>query len=212
MRLTKLEHACVRLEKDGATLVIDPSAWSMPRALDGASAVLVTHEHFDHLDADGLRAALTADAGLQLCTNSSVASQFAGFSPDQVRVVDDGDAISVAGFDVHAYGHLHAMLHRDIPVIENTGFLIDGAVFHPGDSFTVPRDPVQTLLLPASGPWLKTGEMIDYAREVAPQRGYVIHEALFGETGLAVLDMFLPLCGKDEDAFTRVDVGAVIEL
>ena len=50
MRLTKLEHACVRLEKDGATLVIDPAAWSMPRALEGASAVLVTHEHFDHFD------------------------------------------------------------------------------------------------------------------------------------------------------------------
>ena len=69
MRLTKLEHACVRLEKDGATLVIDPAAWSMPRALEGASAVLVTHEHFDHFDADGLRAALTADPGLQLWTN-----------------------------------------------------------------------------------------------------------------------------------------------
>jgi L-ascorbate metabolism protein UlaG (beta-lactamase superfamily) len=211
MRLTKLEHACVRLEKDGVVLVIDPAAWSMPRALEGASAVLVTHEHFDHFDADGLRAALTADPGLQLWTNAEVASQFAGFSKDQVHVADDGDAFSVAGFDVHAYGHLHAVLHRDIPVIENTGFLIDGNVFHPGDSFTVPQDPVQTLLLPASGPWLKTGEMIDYAREVGPQRGYVIHEALFGDTGLMVLDNFLPMCGKD-DTFRRVDVGAVIDL
>ena len=66
MRLTKLEHACARLEKEGVVLVINPAAWSMPRALEGASAVLVTHEHFDHFDADGLRAALTADAGLQL--------------------------------------------------------------------------------------------------------------------------------------------------
>jgi L-ascorbate metabolism protein UlaG (beta-lactamase superfamily) len=212
MRLTKLEHACVRLEKDGVVLVIDPAAWSMPRALDGASAVLVTHEHFDHFDPDGLRAALTVDAGLQLWTNSSVASQFAGFSQDQVHLVDDGDAFSVAGFDVHAYGHLHAVLHRDIPVIENTGFLVDGMVFHPGDSFTVPQDPVQTLLLPASAPWLKTAEMIDYARAVGPERGYVIHEGLFNEIGLAVLDNFLPMCGKDDTAFSRVDVGTVIDL
>ena len=61
MRLTKLEHACVRLEKDGVILVIDPAAWSMPRALEGASAVLVTHEHFDHFDAR--RAARRADRG-----------------------------------------------------------------------------------------------------------------------------------------------------
>jgi L-ascorbate metabolism protein UlaG (beta-lactamase superfamily) len=175
MRLTKLEHACVRLEKDGVTLAIDPSVWSMPEALVGVSAVLVTHEHFDHLDADGLRAALDADPGLQLWTNQAVASQFAGFSRDQVHVVDHGDAFS-------------------------------------GDSFTVPEDPVQTLLLPASGPWLKTGEMIDYAREVSPQRGYVIHEALFGDTGLTVLESFLPLCGKNEDDFSRIDVGATIEV
>ena len=188
MRLTKLEHACVRVEKDGVTLVIDPAAWSLPRALEGASAILVTHEHFDHFD------------------------EFAGFGKDQVHLVDEGDTFTAAGFDVHAYGHLHAIIHRDIPVIENTGFMIDGSLFHPGDSFTVPQDPVQTLLLPASGPWLKTGEMIDYAREVAPERGYVIHEALFGDVGLMVLDNFLPMCGKDEDAFRRVDVGTTVEI
>src|ERR1700749_3088254 len=98
MRLTKLEHACVRLEKDGVILAIDPSVWSMPEALVGASAVLVTHEHFDHL---------------------------AGVGGDQVHIVDHGGPFSVAGFDVHAYGHLHAQLHRDIPIVENTGFLID---------------------------------------------------------------------------------------
>ena len=88
----------------------------------GPVRVLVTHEHFDHFDSAGLRAALTADPGLQLWTNESVASEFAGFSKDQVHVVDDGDTFTAAGFDVHAYGHLHATLHRDIPVIENTGF------------------------------------------------------------------------------------------
>ena len=46
MRLTKLGHACVRLDKDGAALVIDPGVWSQAaEALSGASAVLVTHEH-----------------------------------------------------------------------------------------------------------------------------------------------------------------------
>ena len=80
MRLTKLGHSCVRLDKDGATLVIDPGGWSDPAAaLDGAAAVLVTHEHPDHLDADAVRAALSSDPGVTLWANQSICAQFAEF-------------------------------------------------------------------------------------------------------------------------------------
>lgn len=44
MRLTKFGHATVRLEKPGQTRVIDPGTRSAPSILDGADAVLVTHE------------------------------------------------------------------------------------------------------------------------------------------------------------------------
>ena len=170
MRLTKLGHACVRLEKDGAALVIDPGVWSgADAALSGAGAVLITHEHPDHLDSDAVRAALSGDPGLELWTNGSVAGQFADFG-GRVHAVSHGDTFTAAGFDVHVYGRDHAQVHRDVPIVANTGFAVDGAVFHPGDSLTVPEDRVPTLLLPVAAPWLKTSEWIDYAREVAPQR------------------------------------------
>ncbi len=39
MRFTKLGHSCVRLDKDGAVLVIDPGTFSdAAGALDGAAA------------------------------------------------------------------------------------------------------------------------------------------------------------------------------
>ena len=59
MLLSRLGHACVRLQQDGMTLVIDPGAFSAPDALDGADVVLVTHEHVDHVVRDRLQAALT---------------------------------------------------------------------------------------------------------------------------------------------------------
>ncbi|HWG60330.1 MAG TPA: MBL fold metallo-hydrolase [Streptosporangiaceae bacterium] len=207
MRLTKLAHACVRVEKDGGTVVIDPSAWAGPQAYEGASAVLITHEHFDHFDPEGLRAALDSNPGLELWAAPPVAALFEN-AGGRAHAVTHGDTFQAAGFDVHVYGQQHAVLHRDIPVIPNTGFMVD-TVFHPGDALTVPEDPVDTLLLPVSGPWLKMGEMVDYARDVAPRRGYAIHDALWSDTGLMVLDNFLKMSG---DSFVRVPPGTTVEL
>jgi L-ascorbate metabolism protein UlaG (beta-lactamase superfamily) len=213
MQLTKLGHACVRLEKDGARLVIDPGVWSGPDALAGAAAVLVTHEHVDHLDADEVRAALTAAPGLELWTNASVAAQFADFG-GRVHAVDHGDTFTAAGFDVHVYGSEHARIMPGIPVIANTGFAVDGAVFHPGDSFTVPEDHVPTLLLPVSAPWLKFAETAAYAQEVAPSKGgYAIHDAILSAQGTGLVGNLLKLVtGPGGAAFTRLEPGTTVEL
>ncbi|HEX2248523.1 MAG TPA: MBL fold metallo-hydrolase, partial [Arthrobacter sp.] len=46
MLLTKFTHSCVRLERDGQVLVLDPGNLSeVDQALDGAGTVLITHEH-----------------------------------------------------------------------------------------------------------------------------------------------------------------------
>jgi len=212
MRLTKLVHACVRLEKDGAVLVIDPGIWAEPDALDGAEAVLVTHEHVDHLDVDRLRAALTASPALNVWANESVAGQFAGFG-DRVHTVRQGDRFTAAGFDVHVYGERHAVIHRDVPVIANTGFLVDGTVFHPGDSFTVPEDAAPVLLVPVSAPWLKIAETIDYVREVRPRTGFAIHDAILSGRGLGVIDNWLGLAGKPVGAeLSRLEPGSSVDL
>jgi L-ascorbate metabolism protein UlaG (beta-lactamase superfamily) len=208
MRLTKLGHACVRLDKDGAVVVIDPGAFSDPEALNGANAVLITHEHFDHIEPERLRAALAADPGLQLWSTDAVAGQFADLG-NRVHAVRHGDTFSAAGTDVHVYGSEHAVLHQDIPVIANVGFMLDGEVFHPGDALTVPEDPVGTLLLPVSAPWLKLSEMVDYGRVVAPRRGYTIHDALLSDIGLMVLGNFLGMAGKE---YSQLENGASVDL
>ena len=82
------------------------------------------------------------------------------------------------------------MIHPDIPRITNVGYLVDGRVFHPGDALTVPDHPVETLLLPVMAPWSKISEVIDYVREVKPQRAYDIHDALL--TDLARPDLRQP--------------------
>ena len=211
MLLTKFGHSCVRLEKDGARLIIDPGVWAGPDALDAANAVLITHEHVDHVDDEAVRAALAADAGLRLWASETVASRYAEFG-DRVRAVHHGDAFTAVGFDVHVYGSDHAVLDTAIPIVPNTGFAVGGQVFHPGDSFTVPDDKIPTLLLPVSGPWLKFSDVAGYLRAFAPERAYWIHDALLNSKGSNLMTNLLTLAPPASRPAAYLVPGTTIEL
>ncbi|GAA1533766.1 MBL fold metallo-hydrolase [Dactylosporangium maewongense] len=199
MRLTKYGHACVRLESGDQVLVIDPGVYSDPACLSGATAVLVTHEHADHVDA----AALAAHPDVTVYTHPALAPSL-GAVPVEV-----GDSFTAAGFAVRVVGGRHAEIIDGLPGCANVGYIVDG-VYHPGDSLFVPAEPVDTLLVPASGPWVKLGEVITFAREVRPARAFPIHDVNLSEIGQSQFDEWL-----DETAgtaYARIPLGASADL
>jgi L-ascorbate metabolism protein UlaG (beta-lactamase superfamily) len=212
MELTKHGHACVVLSEGDRRLVLDPGVFTDSAALDGASAVLVTHEHPDHFEPQRLRAALDADPALEIWTNGAVAAQLEGLG-GRVHVVGNGDAVTVAGFDVHVHGEDHAVIHPEIPRIRNVGFLVQGQVFHPGDALTVPDEPVATLLLPVHAPWSKISEVIDYVRAVDADQAYAVHDGLLNDTGLGMLAGLLGERGPGTPTpYSRLAPGDSVEL
>jgi L-ascorbate metabolism protein UlaG (beta-lactamase superfamily) len=182
MELTKHTHATVVLSKDGSALLIDPGAYTPNTAelLAAADAVLFTHDHPDHVDADALRTALADRPGLPVFGPAGV-REFVG--DDLVEVVAAGDTFTTAGFEITVFGGEHAIIHADLPPMQNVAFLIDGDVFHPGDAYEVPTVPVKTLLVPTSGPWSKVGEGVDFVRAVKPERAIQIHDLMLSEAG-----------------------------
>jgi L-ascorbate metabolism protein UlaG (beta-lactamase superfamily) len=196
MFLTKLGHSCFRVESGGTTLVLDPGSFSDPEALQGANAVLVTHEHPDHVVPERLTAAVRADPDLEVWTNEALAAQL-GDLGGRVHAVNHGDTFTVGptsggpaagGLDIHVHGERHARIHSDIPLIANVGFFLPGAVFHPGDALTVPEEQVDTLLAPAAAPWLKVSELVDWLRSVGPEQAYLMHDAILSEIGLGMIE------------------------
>jgi L-ascorbate metabolism protein UlaG (beta-lactamase superfamily) len=187
MQLTKYTHACVRLDDGDRTLVLDPGAFSeIDAALDGAQAVLITHEHFDHIDVEKVRAALERDSRLRLWAPASVAEGFADLG-EQVVTTEPGQAFDAAGFAVRAFGGQHAVIHPSIPTIANVGYLIDETVYHPGDSFVVPPVPVGVLLAPLHAPWSKMSEVIDFVVSVRAPKVTGVHDSLLAPTGLGMV-------------------------
>lgn len=208
MRLIKYTHACVRLEHDGGVLVIDPGIWSEPEVLDGADAVLVTHEHFDHVDAERLRAASLANPDMHIWTNADVAGQLADLG-DAVTAVESGETFEAAGYSVRACGDRHAFTYEKLPDVANLGFVVDG-IYHPGDAFAVPDADVETLLVPTSGPWMKVGEAIAFVRAVAPRQAYSIHDAVLNERGLQIVDRWL--ADQGGAGYARLELGSPVDL
>lgn len=210
MELVKHGHACVSLGKAGRRLVIDPGAWTEPEALREADAVLVTHDHVDHVDQMALRAALEARPELEVWTHADLA---AGLDGPQVHAVADGDELEVAGFAVRVVGEWHAEIHADLPRVRNVGFVVDDVFFHPGDALTFPGVEVDVLAVPLHGPWLRFAELVDWVRLVAPRRTLAVHEGLLGERGLALMDRLLGPNGPGTGAdYVRLAPGSSLTL
>ncbi|KKK05467.1 MBL fold metallo-hydrolase [Micromonospora sp. HK10] len=208
MQVTKYAHSCLRIEHDGGVLVLDPGVFSETAALDGADAVLVTHEHPDHVNVEALTQALERRP-IPVHGPASLAGVL-GDAAEALTVVTPGESFTAAGVPVRTYGGQHAVIHPDLPVVPNVGYLVNDVVYHPGDSLVVPEDvQVDTLFAPIHAPWNKFSEVLDFIRAVAPRRAYALHDALLNGNGLGVLDRQYAAMSKTD--YRRLEPGTRID-
>jgi len=193
VRITKFGHSCLLVEDGAGRLLLDPGMFSAGfEELTGLTAVLITHQHPDHVDPDKLPGLLARNPEAVLHSDEGTAAQLVERGLP-VRPVHDGDVLDV-GTPVRVVGRDHAVIHPDVPRVPNTGYLVGGRFFHPGDSLTVPDAEVELLGLPSAAPWLKAAEAVDYLRAVRPRFALPIHEAVLSmpERTYALFDQLKP--------------------
>ena len=209
MRIVHFGQSCVLVEIGTARLLLDPGIYSAGfDDLTELDAILVTHQHPDHLDLARMPALLAANPSAQLHVDSGSAPQLtsAGIAH---QVVSPGQQLQLAGTAVEVVGGDHGRIHPDIPVVPNNGYLIagdTGTVLHPGDSFTVPACDIDLLLLPTAAPWLKVAEAVDYLRAIAPPLAVPIHQAI-----LATPEKYYGLFRELAPAGTDIQIAAHAE-
>lgn len=212
MQLTHLGHSCLLVEIEATRLLIDPGTFSTGfTQLNGLDAILVTHHHPDHVDVDALPKLLAGNSAAQLFADPTTAEQL-GKAWTAAR---PGDQLEVGSVHISVGGGTHAVIHPDIPTIDNVAYLLGTAeqpnqLLHPGDSFHVPEEPVDVLALPAGAPWLKISEAIDYLRAVAPRVAVPIHQAVLAkpEVHYKLLRMLKP----EATTFTELPVGTATQV
>lgn len=181
MQLTHFGHSCLLATfSDDTSVLFDPGNFSHGfEGITGLSAILITHQHPDHADTTRLPALLEANPQAALYADPMTAAQLG----EPWTAVRAGDAFTVGGLNVRGVGGLHAVIHPEIPVVDNISYLIgDGdhpaRLMHPGDALFNPGEPVDVLAAPAAAPWMKISEAVDYLRAVAPARAVPIHQGV----------------------------------
>lgn len=181
MKLTKYEHSCLVLDKDGSTLVIDPGVFTTPLTdLDHVVGIVITHEHPDHWTPEQLKRILDRSPDARILGPAGVVAAAIGFGAETVAA---GDAVDVGPFRLEFFGSDHAVIHASIPIVDNVGVLVDGSLYYGGDSYTEPGVPVSVLAAPVGAPWLKIGEAMDYVAAIAPTRAFPVHEMVLSQIG-----------------------------
>jgi L-ascorbate metabolism protein UlaG (beta-lactamase superfamily) len=210
MRLRKLGHSCLLVETDDARVLLDPGVWS-PGAddVEGLAAVLVTHQHPDHVDPDRLRGLLDRNPDAQLITDEGTAATLRRDHGIEATVASAGDQFDL-GIGVEAVGDLHAEIHPDIPRIGNVGYVLDGRLLHPGDALSVTDREVEILALPTMAPWMRMADAVGFLRAVTPWRAVPIHDGLLKSTDI-YYGAFRSL-GPDSSELLVLDDGAPVDV
>lgn len=204
MQITKFAHACFSVEKDGQSLVVDPGGWTddftCPASVVG---IVVTHAHPDHFDADLLSDILKRNPAACIYGPEDVTTQLENLP---TQTVSAGESVEVENFSLHFTGGSHAAIDSSMIVPANVGVIIDHSLYYPGDSFALPDEPIDTLAVPASAPWMKFSEAAAFIRDVQPRAVFPTHDAILSPEGKQLVDsMFGAVCKEIGAEYKRLD-------
>lgn len=181
VKVTKRGHACLELEVAGNKALIDPGFYTEDVSkLTGVVALVITHSHDDHCFEAQVAGIVESNPGIKIFGTSEVKQKLSKF---EVTTVYHGDFYEVSGFSFEFFGDLHQEIHRSIPLVQNTGVLVNDCLYYPGDSYTTPEKRVKLLACPTSAPWLKIGDVMDFLEAVKPTSVFATHNALLSEFG-----------------------------
>lgn len=155
----------------------DPGAFStMQNEEKNISAVVITHEHQDHLHIDSLKKVLVNNPDCVVVTNTAVGKLLDEAGIAYVKV-EAGQMHDISGVKVAGFGTIHAEIYGDQNRVQNTGYMID-VLCYPGDAFENPNCAVDILALPVAGPWMRIKDAIDYAKMIKPRIIFPVHDAI----------------------------------
>ncbi|MDP2671050.1 MAG: MBL fold metallo-hydrolase [bacterium] len=202
MKITKFPQSNLIIEENGKYLMIDPGVYTFEKFsaadLGKVDAVLITHEHPDHFDAEHLK----AFTSLPIYANSAVV-KLAAKSGIKVNPVQDRVEFEVENFKILPIDLAHFQglwcrgcnnrvttetitedgkcgLHMDLEPERrdgppNTGYVINGIFFDPGDGIKIADLKIESAAIPIAGPTVRFPQAWELTKSLGAKRIVPIH-------------------------------------
>jgi len=212
MKVKKLGHCCFIVEpKDGVRIMTDPGAFSsLQNSEKNISAIVITHEHQDHLHVDSLKEVLKNNPNAIIITNTKVGG-ILDQSNIPYSIVEVGEKFEVKGVTITGFGNTHAIIYDEFGSTQNTGYMID-SLCYAGDSFNFPDANVEVLALPVSGPWMSLRDAIEYAKKIHPRICFPVHDAIVQDFATFTWKIPETILKEDGIEFRKLEIGKDEEL
>lgn len=213
MKITKLGHCCMVIEVNGTRIMTDPGAPSYSGATNNVndiSAIIITHEHQDHLHIDSLRKILDTNKNAVVITNTAVGKLLSDAQIPFIKV-EEGQSHIVEGIHISGFGNTHAEIYDEFGQVQNTGYMID-SLCYPGDAFHIPNHKVDILALPVAGPWMRIKDAIDYAIKVNPRIAFPVHDAIIKDFATFLYTIPTHFLSQANIGFKKLEIGKEEEI
>jgi L-ascorbate metabolism protein UlaG (beta-lactamase superfamily) len=212
MKIKKIGHCCFIVEpKSGIRIMTDPGAYSILQIGEkNINAILITHEHQDHLHVDSLKDVLKNNPKAIIITNTSV-GKILDANNIPYTVIEEGDGYDIEGVNIVGFGKTHAEIYDTFGSVQNTGYMIDNLCYA-GDSFNYPDADVDILALPVAGPWMKLKDAIDFAKHIKPRVCFPVHDAIIQDFATFVWGIPETILKEDNINFIKLEIGKEEEI
>lgn len=214
MQIRHWGHAALEIHLADQHIVVDPGTLADPDIADvqNVDAILITHQHPDHVDPDLLARIAAAHPSAELITEPQLAAQiredeqFAAVREAGMNAVElaAGAERDLGAVRLRAVGGQHAIIHPDIPLVGNTGFVLEAdgqpRIGITGDSLEPVEEfhGIDVLAFAVTAPWSKMSETIDFLRAVRPRLALPVHDGVVSSAGRGIyLHQSAALSGDD---------------
>lgn len=177
MKVKKYPQSHLVISNGTSKIAIDPGMYTFQKGFKASEfsdcqAILVTHAHGDHLDADNIKAVAE---GKQIFGNAHVVEHLKEIGVSAVEIKDQ-QAFEAGGFEITAIDLPHCKMADGSDGPPNTGFLIEGVLFHPGDGDMAPQGITSdNVALPIAGPSITTDGALKFAEDLEAKVVIPIH-------------------------------------